>query len=487
MSAQINSLATHPSRSNTIPKISVAENALDLSVITRIDYNLRFTKQAVLVASNSSEVYSKLANQYLGHLSDSTDSNSPVPINVAYLSASNKLNDLQVRCRLVEQLFVNSLFDPEQSLAVSILQFAKQQNESISIVIEHAQALSLQITYEITQLVHQAKKHNISVNVILFGLIEAGEQLAVNKALFKNKIAIIDAHSGQIINLNDNKIQPKRKNNKIHPAKLMSLVALILVIGLGSTGVYLLVANSDKTVDALVTSLLKPEESAEIKQSTQLPLDKQNQLILPSTHNDQHNGQMISADKSKMLNASGHEIYTALLSPSNQNERLKPAESADIIKALTTTKTVLAEKSINPEDSEESNSKITTISDAVGATVIKNETTSLEHESARLNGIEAHYYQNQAVVFDQGYVIQVANFSTKELWLRFTQATLDIELHSYERLLNSKKLYVVTSKVFATKAEAKQALTALPKSITDRKPWLKDISSVINEINTLKL
>ena len=111
-----------------------------------------------------------------------------------------------MRCRLIEQLFVNTLFDPEQSLAVSVLRFAKQQGESISIVIDHAHALSLQVKYELCQLVTLAKKNKLTINVVLFGLMEAGQQLAINKSLFKSKVAIIDAGNGQILSMDDNKM-----------------------------------------------------------------------------------------------------------------------------------------------------------------------------------------------------------------------------------------------------------------------------------------
>jgi DamX protein len=147
---------------STLNKMDVNKNT-DISVIARINYNLRFTKQAVFVVGQNTVQYSQLASEFLVNLcnktnNDPTNKNSENQPNVAFVSASNKLDDIQIRCRLIEQLFVNSLFDPEQALDVSILNFTRQQKQPISIVIDHAHALSLQIKYELCQLVSMAKK-----------------------------------------------------------------------------------------------------------------------------------------------------------------------------------------------------------------------------------------------------------------------------------------------------------------------------------------
>ncbi len=192
MSASANTYSTYQTTERlTESEPMLAAESIGTSVTSRIAYNLRFTKQAVLVVGDDAEQYSQLASQFLVSLSTveptvnhlETQDNH---INVAFIAASSKLNDIQIRCRLIEQLFVNTLFDPEQSLAVSVLRFAKQHGESISIVIDHAHALSLQVKYELCQLVSLAKKSNLTINVILFGLTEAAQQLAMNKSLFKN-------------------------------------------------------------------------------------------------------------------------------------------------------------------------------------------------------------------------------------------------------------------------------------------------------------
>lgn len=469
MSALINSLSIQQTGQNSsIHESSPASGVSDLSVITRIDYNLRFAKQAVLVISEGIEQYSQLASQYLVSLSNASPVNDSKQANVAYFSASSKLNDLQIRCRLVEQLFVNSLFDPEQSLAVSVIQFAKQQGDDISIVIEHAHTLSLQIKYELCQLVNQAKKHNITVNVVLFGLIEAAQQLSVNKTLFKNKMALIDAATGQIINLSDTKIQPKRLNTKLSNTKKLSLTVLSLIVVIGCLWAYQLISDEINKK----TSLMPIVETL-----TVLPINSQDISAAVDDIDKVKAGESKSTSPA-LIEASGQEISAAILAqPVNKTITPLAADTSDIFNALTVLTPI---NQLTKPATELSNEINTSEQD------VKKVSDIVAVRKVSVDKIDSNYYYNQAVVHEQGYVIQIAGFYDQRLWARFLTANESQALFSYQRALNEDKFFVVTSQVFASKEEAQQALKLLPKNLVERKPWLKDISSVINEINTFK-
>ena len=152
---RVNQSKTNEQADNRVENNTVEISTTAISVIARIDYIQRFSEQMTVVIDKDSAVYSKVARQYLANISQ--ESSNP-EMNVAFVAASSKINDIQMRCRLIEQLFANTLFDPEQSLAVSILRLAKQNNGIITVIVEHAQALSLQIKYELCQLVDTAKK-----------------------------------------------------------------------------------------------------------------------------------------------------------------------------------------------------------------------------------------------------------------------------------------------------------------------------------------
>jgi len=194
-----------------------------ISVSARIDYIQRFSKQAVLVIDPDVNVYTQAARQFLITISKEK---SVQESNVAYVSASTKLNDIQMRCRLIEQLFANTLFDPEKSLAVSILNLSKESKDRITIVVEHAHALSLQIKYELCQLVDVANKTNNKINVVLFGQEQAAQDAATNKTIFKNKLAIIDAKTGQLFTLDHAKFNDA---NSIFTKKFWLKIAITVI------------------------------------------------------------------------------------------------------------------------------------------------------------------------------------------------------------------------------------------------------------------
>jgi len=469
MSALASISPTHQSRN----KATLASAGADISVTARIDYNLRFAKQAVLVVGNNSQQYSQLASQFLVSLSNSQQNYDDNHINVAFLPASTKLNDIQVRCRLVEQLFVNTLFDPEQSLAVSLLRFAKQHRESISIVIDHAQALSLQIQYELSQLVSLAKKNKLTINVVLFGLTESMHLLAVNKSIFKNKLVVIDANSGQVLALEEDKALAKQSTSSMALWQKLSLIAAMIIITAVLIWVYLLIVEdvNQQAIDTK-TPLIRLA-SKDIKSSTgTLSASKADNTVKEikgkqkskSVHSPTH------ATTSMDNQATNEDVIHALLASttSMQVEQL-PAKANDVLQAL-----VGADM---PND-------VLPTEELINIEPALKQSTELKSQFSVLTPSDSEYYLTEAIAHEQGYVIQIAGFSDTALWSRLIEQFSTANLYSYQRLLDGKSFMVVTSKVFHNKAEAKAAIALLPIQLTERNPWLKSISSVISEINT---
>ena len=472
MSASANSRSTNQATQRiTESESSSADGSIAISVTARIDYNLRFAKQAVLVVGDNTEQYSQLASQFLVSLSkgkpsaihrDTQDNH----INVAFVAASSKLNDIQMRCRLIEQLFVNTLFDPEQSLAVSVLRFAKQHGEAISIVIDHAHALSLQVKYELCQLVNLAKKSKLTINVVLFGLTEAAQQLASNKSLFKNKMVVIDADSGQVISLDDKRMILTKSASPLGLWQKISLASAIVIIGVALAWVYLIIADDVN------------KQAFNVKEQTVLESQTSQNLLQPTSNDisgNENTRTMQKKQKTALIGSSSHvskslgtvqatseEISHALMtnplvSPSNKI----PAEAGDVLQALAAADKKNDANVMGNMDKE-----------------IINQNFTVETSN--------HYYQNKAEEFDKGYVIQIAGFSDEILAKRFLSLYPEENFYSYQKQLNGKNFTVITTKVFLNKTEAKSIIQSLPIQLIERKPWVKSISSVINEINTFK-
>ena len=473
MSALANSSSKNQTSQALVGHQSMLSNkSADINVTTRIDYNLRFTKQAVLVVAEHSEQYSALASQFLTTLSsgDIEGLSNKNHINVAFVSASSKLNDIQIRCRLIEQLFFKTLFDPEQSLAVSILRLAKEQGEDISIVIDHAHVISLQIKYELAQLVSLAKKNKLTINVVLFGLLEAAQQLTLNKSLFKGKMAVIDALTGQVLSLDDQRIIPStNKSTFTYWHKLSLLVSLLLLAGtvfwlyeLISTDINQQNNQKNELVkSSKVLSTVANEPEILSSGSVVRKMDKKTKI----------------ADMPPIVNntteATSEEINVAILTAAKQDD-IKPviAKANDVIQALIVDDLGQGSKVVSTEIPE--------------SKVIVNPLNTTKIRTVKAAVIDNNYYENQAVVHEQGYIYQIAGFTDKTLWQRFIEKYSTENLFSYQRLLNGQKFIVVTSKVYPSKESALIAMQLLPASLSERKPWVKAISSVINEINTLK-
>ncbi|WP_114327155.1 SPOR domain-containing protein [Candidatus Colwellia aromaticivorans] len=459
MSALANT-RVNQTRINEQADISVQDDMVEISntsisVIARIDYIQRFSKQMTVVVDKNSAVYSKVARQYLANISQESSNQE---MNVAFVAASSKINDIQMRCRVIEQLFANTLFDPEQSLAVSILRLAKQNNGIITVVVEHAQALSLQIKYELCQLVDTAKKTQNNINVVIFGLEQAAIEIGQNKTIFDKKASIIDASSGQVVSLDHARFKNKSamfKNNTWLKISLASLFTLLIIL------VFWFLFSEYKSFN-FTTLPITPSV-------TKNPIP----VIVPEKVNT-------LATQNKLASVS--EVHLALLAQdSSQHLLLAKADNGDILQAL-----MLPESTVNDNQVasslEESTLTLTKIQ--VTAKQIKSNDVKLEKLSdltALPVSLNEQYYLNS----EKGYVVQITGFSHLSRLEEFIKQNKDLEYFSYEKTLNTKKFYVLTSKVFSDKTQAIEAMNKLPQAIKNLGSFLKSVSTIKREINTV--
>lgn len=432
-----------------------------ISVSARIEYIQRFSKQAVLVIDDEVAIYSQAASHYLANLSSSS---SKVKVqeesNVAFISASTKLNDIQMRCRIIEQLFSNTLFDPEKSLVVSVIQLTKKNTESITIVVEHAHALSLQIKFELCQLVEIANKTHNKINVVLFGQEQAAQEVSINKTIFTNKLTIIDAKSGQLFALDHAKFKNGNSSlsNKFWQKALIALVVICLAIGCSW---FLLMEHDNFTLAKLPVINQVVNEKAIINKNFE-----KNEALAAGT---------------MQVQASINDINNALLarSPVNTQVQDKPAQTTDILQALSLNKrgSLQTAQILPSTESVVTEAQKTT---QIRSTQENSESSHKTDITDTVINLTTNYYLHQPT----GYVIQFAGFKKLETIPQFINELPNLEYYSYQRLLNEQPFIVLTSKVFTDKIQAKQAIEALPESILKRGPWLKPISEIKQEINT---
>ena len=443
--------------------INISDNNTSVTKISaqaRIDYILRFSKQAILVIDESVEQNTTISNQLLANL--------PEQHNVAYVALSSQFNNIQIRCRIIEQLYTGELFDPEISLAVSVINLAKKSKQSISIVLDRAQHLSLQISHELTQLALIAKKSNLTVNVVMFGSLQAGRNIAINKSLFDNKLSLLSSQSGQLLSPTSSifkKSSIKWSFSKRNKWLLSAAILLILISALVIKLLHLDSFNFAKPITALGSDNVSLTKT----------LSQPQTMVIESKNVSQSSSDITTDEIIKTYErAVPTDIYLSLVSPKTvvikKNEPL-PATSFDIISAITTSEadTVIEtqlESAINVLPQEEQ-STIPTSKVAI------NHTNSLQ--------VDNDFYATKT-----GYVIQLSAFSDLALPQEYLKALDSIEYHIYQRLLNDQPLMVFTSKVYAEKSAAQAALSTLPALLLSRQPWIKPTSIVNNEINAFQ-
>lgn len=434
----------------------------------RIDYILRFSKHLVLVLDELQEGYADISGQFLSALPESH--------NAAYLALSPKLNDIQIRCRLIEQLFNGAPFDPEQPLLANILGLSSTAKNPITIVIENAHFMSLQIMYELSQLADSAKKTNREFNVVLTGEMSAGKIIAANQMLFSQKVSMVSAQTGQLISSTSDLF--KETSSPFALTQFQKIMVSILLLSFACAGViytlYQREVLSFSGISAVISSAkqsILSEDEFVVDQPTLQSSSKENTASLTPAD-----------ELTEALSATNDEILSAITNDAIVELEPLPASPADIFSALlnengTTQESMdsnVAEKPILKveEDSIES------LAEEV---VYIPQPPALPEESAK-------YYEQ----LDFGHVIQYITLSyTSEdqilgLVESFSKQHEDFRFKYYLRSTGENEMVVITSEFFAEKGEARIELNTLPPALTAYSPWIKTISAIKQEIAEFK-
>ena len=445
------------------------DSVTNISPSARVDYILRFSKQAVYVVDELAEHYAPVSSQFLSHL-DSTR-------NAAYLTVARKLNDIQIRCRIFEQLFASQLFDPEQSLAVTIVNAVKQEPQSISIVVEDCQHLSLQLLHELCQLAEIANRANLDIQVLMVGTPNAGQVMASNKMLFDKKVAIVAAQSAQLVPLTS----PMFNHNygfKLSKTAQRYTLGFILLVAIAAGVVWFLYQQ-----DSLSFSGLTAESPAPATEPLKLVTDNESKLEPVVTHLPSDPAHTPPESSEAIESAAPQDILNAIILGEPEPEIVAPASNQDIIDALASTATA--------DDSEIIQSE--SITEPQPVSVSENTDKSTKPLSAFEQAVAPYqqvlvtsvYQPDYYLRDDSGVVIQFGAFVVNDasVFQQFTRQYPELSHYGYLRTLNQKLMFVITSGRFADRASASAAMAELPDSLKDKGLWIKSVRAIQNEIN----
>jgi len=459
---------------------NVPESVTTISVNARVDYILRFSKHAVLVVDQDENVYSQVASQFLGSLANDH--------NAAFIAVSPKLNDIQIRCRIIEQLFADTLFDPEQSLAVSLINLAKQEKQLIDIVIEHTQYLSLQILHELCQLTDIAKKANYPISVLMLGTPQTGTLLTNNKSLFNNKVSILSGQTGQLLALNAKVFQVKSPLFKLTRTVKWLMVFITFVISLSLLSYWLfqqdafsvktqlglksaaLGANSfvieDKKPVKVIIPLAKPTD---IFQSLITKKSSGIDVMIPEVANPIDIVSAISAFQEPNEISEATNTLSVKEKPKRFESFLDNKESK--------------QKIAEPVAKTDDNTLLSAIPVVTPSALINDKTeTSKTNTGIESIKVDNDYYTNA----NTGFVIQIAGFTRLSVYQQFLPDFTGINVKHYHRLLNQQPMLVITSEIYSSRIQAEQAITLLPSAIMSHQPWIKSVEAINSEISSFQ-
>jgi DamX protein len=433
-----------------------------ISANSRIDYVLRFNKKAVIIVDNSSSEYSRIGSLFLGNLADDH--------NAAYLAVSPKLNDIQIRCRIIEQLFADVLFDPEQALAVSIMRLIKNSPQKISIVVDHAHLLTFKLLHELIYLAQVAKKAKLTIDVVMLSDTGIGQKILAEKKLLEKHIALIDAKSGQLLSIDNKCFLPNKKalltKKQIKVMLQMfsiSILLLLVIWAIVASKLFYKSAPLPSYINSSEPNILAAKQPQKTVKDRFVTLDKINENEVDNT------------EKTAAANAaSPNEIYQAL---NRAGAELAIASPSDILSALLDVDVIEGDIQKLPKDEIKANRMAD--NDSLSTATVKDMSIYRNsHSSIAASTIDPLYYLNA----QQGYIIQYAALVNEQAFYKAVNSLKLNDYYGYYRLLAKNKLWVLTSKIYKTKAEAIIALNNLPDSIKKQAPWLKPLHIVQQEI-----
>jgi len=438
-----------------------------ISAAARVDYILRFSKQAVMVIDDDISLCSEVGTQFLANLSDEQ--------NAAYISVSAKLNNLQVRCRIIEQLFGNVLFDPEQSVAVSLINLVKQSNQAVTIVIDNAHYLSLQLLHELSQLAEIAKKADYQINVLMLALPEVGTTIRQHQSLFTKKLSIVSAQTGQLISHNAKIFRTQSSLFIMTPFKKW-LLFMITIVSLSAA---LLVSLYQRDV----FSFSKVLASSSIDQNMNIQSQTfATDTLLEKGLIDNTNNMAVAEDIYKAL--AGNNVVDKTTEILIEN-----AQPQEIMLALQLSEYqgVKSQNIVTIDESNNVDKTLINIPSTKDTIELQKASEQATLEKQNIEEVSQHLIPERKVVNylnqTEGYVIQISGFTQKHVLEEFIADYPRIKFHQYKRMVNNREMTILTSDYFQTRKQAELGLNDLPLSIRERSPWIKSISLINDEIN----
>lgn len=452
---------------------SVQSPVTAISALARVDYILRFSKHAVILIDEQPDVTAGIGTQYLANLS--------AEHNAAYLAMSPRLDDVQVRCRIVEQLFGHVLFDPEQSVAVSLVNLLKQNKLPISVVVENAELLSIQLLSELTQLAEIGRKAKYAIEVVLLAKPEVGQKMALHPAMFNKKLSIVRASNGQLVALSSKIFGQKKRWYSHQIARNWILFFAVLILG-AAAAIYSLYKVESFTFSQVEQkpSDLVVEQSKSISENSVLQPEK-TQATTSELLTEAESVKSTPILPVEVASAQPQDILRALSNVASKVEDIAETTTISEVSVASSTEVNQALNfSLSLVENEAEPEQAVSVQPAPVAVV---DTKSESDSEAKVSPEE----QGSGVAYQgDGFVVQLGAFTQQPVLNQLKAQINSVDTLQYQRLMYGSKQTVLTSAVFASRDEAQAFIDALPTAGLTSSPFIKTTDAIKQEIKSIQ-
>jgi energy-coupling factor transporter ATP-binding protein EcfA2 len=301
--------------------------------------------------------------------------------NKCYLTAARSINDIQIRSRIIEQLFGNVLFDPEMPLLTSFIEF--NDSTEMLIAIDNAHYLTGKMIGELLQLFSESKNLGIQLKIVMsFDKTIASTLMNVSSGflqvlsvplltkqesyqLLAQYVIDIPAQTNKKIKrwiensaglpiqlLAYSDVTDKKRATENEPfniklwVSILVMGSLLLALGIYAYRMGLISEQEDVSVSPTDINTVKPWQSvtdsnAALKQQS---LDTTEELSVPAKK---------MAKVVIRPTASSEQIFSELMAPKSKltfgNQKVEQNQTTDMILAEMTKSPKLAQDDLNPQ------------------------------------------------------------------------------------------------------------------------------------------
>lgn len=295
--------------------------------------------------------------------------------------------------------------------------------------------------------------------------MDTGKTIALHKDLFAKKLSILAADSGQLISINDAVFRASSGTLLTKTASRWLAIFVTLFLA----GAAIIYGLTQIDIDSSIPD-------ATLEKETFATVTTEKPEALPKVSKESLSQRASTQDILAALNG---EVIEEVAVTADQITTAIPATANDILGAIQTEE---QEVNIVPKAASLEQNDVTSLITNVNeesplepVSLVQVANQAISESKVESNG---EYYQT----YQQGFVIQLGNFSQLAAVENMIKASNQTELYYYARIRNGVNNWVLTSRVFLSRKEADEAKQVLVEQNPTGSFWTRSLASVHADI-----